>query len=333
MALARPRSWTSGCWTGWSAPGITWSARRPASRRSCSPRQSPAPRSAPSHHGWMVSRLADALYRTGDAARAAQVANQALDFITEPDLLVDLHWTLAQCRIRTGQSAESLATLDRALDDTRALRRHRARLLVVAARTHSHFGEFETAEQVATSALAAAHRGGRQLGHGLGVARAVAGDSRAGPADRIPAALRPGADRHPGRPGADRPAAAAADQQGGHARQPRPVRRGSGRGQGGAATRGPGRHGGPAGSGALRPGAVPLRDGPLGRRAGRGGQAAGEPAGAGRGVLRPRHGRRDQLPSWRGRRGARPPCGRGPVCRAARAPAHPAAGARPQPGP
>ena len=75
-----------------------------------------------SHHGWMVSRLADALYRTGDAARAAQVADQALDYITEPDLLVDLHWTLAQCRMRTGQSAESLATLDRALDDTRAFR-------------------------------------------------------------------------------------------------------------------------------------------------------------------------------------------------------------------
>ena len=41
--------------------------------------------------------------------RTAQVADQALDYLAEPDLLVDLHWTLAQCRIRTGQSAESLA--------------------------------------------------------------------------------------------------------------------------------------------------------------------------------------------------------------------------------
>jgi DNA-binding CsgD family transcriptional regulator len=113
-----------------------------------------------SHHGWMVSRLADALYRTGDAARAAEVADQALDYITEPDLLVDLHWTLAQCRMRTGQYAESLATLDRALTTPGLSARHRARLLVVEARTHSHFGEFETGEQVATSALAAATEAG-----------------------------------------------------------------------------------------------------------------------------------------------------------------------------
>jgi DNA-binding CsgD family transcriptional regulator len=108
------------------------------------------------HHDWLVSRLADALYRTGDIVRAAQVANQALDFVTEPDLLVDLHWTLAQCRIRTGQSAESLATLDRALETPGLSARHRARLLVGAARTHSSFGENETAGQVAGTALAAA---------------------------------------------------------------------------------------------------------------------------------------------------------------------------------
>ncbi|MBO0826075.1 MAG: AAA family ATPase, partial [Actinobacteria bacterium] len=69
-----------------------------------------------SRHGWLVTRLADALYRTGDMDRAAEVANQALDYVTEPDLLVDLHWTLAQCRMLAGQSAESLATLDRALE-------------------------------------------------------------------------------------------------------------------------------------------------------------------------------------------------------------------------
>lgn len=108
------------------------------------------------HHDWLVSRLADALYRTGDIVRAAQVANQALDFVTEPDLLVDLHWTLAQCRIRTGQSAESLATLDRALETPGLSVKHRARLLVVAARTHSSFAEHETAGQVARIALAAA---------------------------------------------------------------------------------------------------------------------------------------------------------------------------------
>jgi DNA-binding CsgD family transcriptional regulator/tetratricopeptide (TPR) repeat protein len=112
------------------------------------------------HHDWLVSRLADALYRTGDIARAAQVANQALDFVTEPDLLVDLHWTLAQCRINTGQSAESLATLDRALETPGLSVKHRARLLVVAARTHSSFGEIETAGQVAATALATAEEAG-----------------------------------------------------------------------------------------------------------------------------------------------------------------------------
>ena len=112
------------------------------------------------HHGLLASRLADALYRTGETTRAAQVANLALDYITEPDLLVELHWTLAQCRMRAGQSAESLETLDHALATPGLSARHRARLLVVAARTHSHLGEVETAGQVAASALAAATEAG-----------------------------------------------------------------------------------------------------------------------------------------------------------------------------
>jgi DNA-binding CsgD family transcriptional regulator len=107
-------------------------------------------------HGWLASRLADALYRTGDRAEAEQVADRALEHATEPDLLVDLHWTLAQCRMLAGESAESLATLERALASPGLSARHRARLLVLAARTHSHLGEVEKAGQVATSALAAA---------------------------------------------------------------------------------------------------------------------------------------------------------------------------------
>ena len=98
------------------------------------------PRGAP-RQSWLASRLADALYRTGDNTRAEQVASQALAHVTDPDRLVDLHWTLAQCRIRTGQSAESLATLDRALETPGLSARHRARLLVLAARTHDNFGE------------------------------------------------------------------------------------------------------------------------------------------------------------------------------------------------
>ena len=88
------------------------------------------------------------------------MASQALAHATEPDLLVELHWTLAQCRMVAGSSAESLATLDQALAAPGISARHRARLLVLAARTHSNFGEVEKAGQVATSALAAASDAG-----------------------------------------------------------------------------------------------------------------------------------------------------------------------------
>ena len=84
------------------------------------------------------------------------MANHALAHAVDPDLLVDLHWTLAQCRMRAGRSAESLATLDRALAAPGISARHRARLLVLAARTHSNLGEVEKAGQVAATALAAA---------------------------------------------------------------------------------------------------------------------------------------------------------------------------------
>ncbi|MGD0609325.1 MAG: AAA family ATPase, partial [Streptosporangiaceae bacterium] len=108
-------------------------------------------------HGWLASRLADALYRTGDTVAAEQVVNRALDYAAEPDLLVDLHWTLAQCRMRAGESAESLATLERALASPGVSARHRARLLVLAARTHiNNLGEVDKAGRVAASALEAA---------------------------------------------------------------------------------------------------------------------------------------------------------------------------------
>jgi DNA-binding CsgD family transcriptional regulator len=111
-------------------------------------------------HGWLASRLADALYRIGERAQAGQAARQALEYAAEPDLLVDLHWTLAQCRMLEGLSAESLATLDRALATPGISSRHRARLLVLAARTHSYLGEVDTAGRVADAALAAASEAG-----------------------------------------------------------------------------------------------------------------------------------------------------------------------------
>jgi DNA-binding CsgD family transcriptional regulator len=112
------------------------------------------------HHDFLVSRLADTLYRVGDAAEAEQVANRALAQTVEPDLLVDLHWTLAQCRMRVGQFDESLETLDQALVSPGVSARHRARLLVLAARTHSIRGDFEKAGQVAATALEVASEAG-----------------------------------------------------------------------------------------------------------------------------------------------------------------------------
>lgn len=111
-------------------------------------------------HDSLVGRLADALFRVGDAAEAEEVANQALAHAVEPDLLVDLHWTLAQCRMRVGLFAESLATLNRALAAPGISARHRARLLVLTARTHSMLGEVETAGRVAAAALDAASEAG-----------------------------------------------------------------------------------------------------------------------------------------------------------------------------
>ena len=101
----------------------------------------------------LAARLAEALYRVGDAAEAEQVATRALAHATEPDLFVDVHWTLAQCRMRIGRFAESLITLNEALAAPGITSRHRARLLVLAARTHSILGEVEKAGSVAEVAL------------------------------------------------------------------------------------------------------------------------------------------------------------------------------------
>jgi DNA-binding CsgD family transcriptional regulator len=111
-------------------------------------------------HGRLVGRLADVLYRVGDTAGAEQVADRALAHAVEPDLVVDLHWTLAQCRMQVGQLSESLATLDRALASPGISARHRARLLVLAARTHINLGEIGKAGRAATTALAVASEAG-----------------------------------------------------------------------------------------------------------------------------------------------------------------------------
>jgi DNA-binding CsgD family transcriptional regulator/tetratricopeptide (TPR) repeat protein len=105
-------------------------------------------------HGWLASRLADALYRTGDRTEAERVAERALSYATDPDLVVDLHWTLAQCRMRSGSADESFTALKRALDAPGITPKHRGRLLVLAARTYLYFGDVEASGQEANDALA-----------------------------------------------------------------------------------------------------------------------------------------------------------------------------------
>src|SRR5271166_3025100 len=60
-------------------------------------------------HDWLASRLADALFRVGDTAQAERVARHTLEQSGEPDLVVDLHWTLAQCRGLAGGSRPGTA--------------------------------------------------------------------------------------------------------------------------------------------------------------------------------------------------------------------------------
>jgi len=107
-------------------------------------------------HDSLVCRLAEALYRVGDAVEAERVAQRGLTATDNPDLLVDLHWTLAQCRTMVGRFPESLTALKQALALPGISGRHRARLLVAIARTHRELGQIEMADQVASAALAEA---------------------------------------------------------------------------------------------------------------------------------------------------------------------------------
>jgi len=105
-------------------------------------------------HGWLAGRLADALYRTGDQGAAERVAERALGHAADPDLIVDLHWTLTQCRIMSGSAAESFAALERALGTPGLSAGHRARLFVLGARTYLHVGDVDAAGREAGRALA-----------------------------------------------------------------------------------------------------------------------------------------------------------------------------------
>jgi DNA-binding CsgD family transcriptional regulator len=111
-------------------------------------------------HGWLAGRLADALYRTGDRSEAVRIAERALGYATDPDLVVDLHWTLAQCRMLAGSAEASFATIGRALSASGLSVKHRARLLVLGARTYLYFGDLDAAGREADGALASAAEAG-----------------------------------------------------------------------------------------------------------------------------------------------------------------------------
>lgn len=111
-------------------------------------------------YAWFASRLASVLFRVGDLEQSQDTANLALDYTDDPDILVHLYSTLAQCLGITGSAADALPVLDQALSSPGLSARHRARLLVPAARTHFHLGEFTKASEVASDALEAATESG-----------------------------------------------------------------------------------------------------------------------------------------------------------------------------
>ena len=111
-------------------------------------------------HTRLASWLAEALYSLGERADAEQVAGQALRQAGDPDLRLDLLCTLARCRMLAGMSADSLATLRETLSSPGLPLRQRARLLVMAARTHCNDGALDAAAEVAAQGLAVGEEAG-----------------------------------------------------------------------------------------------------------------------------------------------------------------------------
>jgi DNA-binding CsgD family transcriptional regulator/tetratricopeptide (TPR) repeat protein len=80
--------------------------------------------------------------------------------VRRPDLLVDLHCTLTQCRALDGRSEECIGALEFALEAPGVGQRDRARLLVLTARAYRSFGKIDAAGEVAEAALQAATEAG-----------------------------------------------------------------------------------------------------------------------------------------------------------------------------
>ncbi|MFL6119701.1 AAA family ATPase [Actinophytocola sp.] len=145
-------------WTVEAAPSLIAQAPRDAIellRKASDGAPASTPRGAV-----LVCRLAEALYRAGECDEAVRVASRAMGMVTDPDLLVDLHWTVSQSRAMLGRSDEALEALERAHDIAGISAQQRARLLVLTARAHRDLGEVSVAGSVAAKALATAEEAG-----------------------------------------------------------------------------------------------------------------------------------------------------------------------------
>jgi DNA-binding CsgD family transcriptional regulator len=111
-------------------------------------------------HGWLLSRLATALYRTGDWPAARQAAERGLATAADPDTAVDCHCVIVQCGMHTGPPGGSLAGLERALAAPGISARQRGRLLALAARTCLADGQVTAGSRYAARAHATAKEAG-----------------------------------------------------------------------------------------------------------------------------------------------------------------------------
>ena len=108
----------------------------------------------------LAGKLADALYRSGEAVEAELVASKAMTSVSDPDVLVDLHWTVSQCRQMQGRADQALEALNQANELSGISPQQRARLLVLIARAHRDLGEVAIAGEVGERALKTAEDAG-----------------------------------------------------------------------------------------------------------------------------------------------------------------------------
>ena len=108
----------------------------------------------------LAAKLAEAQYRSGAAIEAERTAQRALAAASDPDVLVELHWTISQSRAFVGRADASLDSLGRALSLPGVSPKQRARLLVLTARAHRNLGEVSLAGDLAEEALATAEEAG-----------------------------------------------------------------------------------------------------------------------------------------------------------------------------